>query len=279
MSLLAPLVWVALLHLAPPCPAYRDLPGRPRPALPGRRPRNYTVPMKTIGLLGGMSWESTAHYYSHINTLVKERLGGLHSAELILVSVDFAPLEAMQAAGDWDTAGRVLAGKARQTEAAGAELLLIATNTMHKVAAAVEKAISIPLLHIADATAAAIMAAQERPRPGACVGLLGTRFTMEEEFYAGRLREKHGLEVLTPPAPDREIVHRVIYEELVLGRILESSRAEYVRIVRELARSGAQGVILGCTEIGMLLRSGDVEVPLYDTTSIHAEAAVAAALA
>ncbi|TVR29612.1 MAG: aspartate/glutamate racemase family protein [Spirochaetaceae bacterium] len=230
--------------------------------------------MKTIGLLGGMSWESTAQYYSYINTLVKERLGGLHSAEIVLLSMDFAPLEAMQAACDWEAAGRLLAEKAARAEAAGAELLLIATNTMHKVAPAVAAALTIPLIHIADATAARILTEHSSP----CVGLLGTRFTMEQEFYAGRLRINHGIEVLTPPAPDRAIVHRIIYKELVLGTISESSRAEYIRIADDLAARGAQGVILGCTEIGMLLRPADVAVPLYDTTRIHAEAAVDEAL-
>jgi aspartate racemase len=232
------------------------------------------VAMKTIGLLGGMSWESTALYYRYINSMVRERLGGLHSAELVLLSVDFAPLETMQAAGDWSAAGRLLAGKAGRAEAAGAELLLIATNTMHKVAPQIEEAISIPLLHIADATAVAILAQQQHPS----VGLLGTRFTMEQEFYAGRLREKYDLEVLTPSAADREVVHRIIYEELVLGQVNDGSRGEYVRIVEDLVDAGARGVILGCTEIGMLLRPEDVNVPLYDTTRIHAEAAVTAAL-
>ena len=230
--------------------------------------------MKTIGLLGGMSWQSTAQYYSYINTLVKERLGGLHSAEIVLVSIDFAPLEAMQTAGEWEAAGRLLAQKAARAEAAGADLLLIATNTMHKVAPAVEAAVRIPLLHIADATAARILTEHSQP----CVGLLGTRFTMEQDFYAGRLREMHGIEVLTPPAADREIVHRIIYEELVLGEIRESSRAEYIRIAGDLAARGALGVILGCTEIGMLLSAADAAVLLYDTTRIHAEAAVTEAL-
>ncbi len=230
--------------------------------------------MKTIGLLGGMSWESTAQYYSYINTMVKERLGGLHSAEMVLVSIDFAPLETMQAAGDWDSAGRLLAGKAAQAQAAGADFLVLATNTMHKVAPAIEAAITIPLLHIADATAVKIRSEQDSP----CVGLLGTRFTMEQEFYAGRLHAMHGIEVLTPPAEDREIVHRIIYEELILGSVKEDSRAEYVRITQDFAERGAVGVILGCTEIGMLLRPGDLAVPLYDTTRIHAKAAVDEAL-
>jgi aspartate racemase len=246
--------------------------------------------MKTIGVLGGMSWESTAQYYRYINAMVKERLGGRHSAEMVLVSVDFAIVEALQAAGDWEAAGRLLADKAAQAQAANAEFLILATNTMHKVAPAIETAITIPLLHIADATAALILAKDEianaqangggeaRRENSPCVGLLGTRFTMEQEFYAGRLRDMHGIEVLTPPANDREIVHRIIYQELVLGRVLESSRAEYIRITQALAARGAQGVILGCTEIGMLLRPTDVALPLYDTTSIHAAAAVEEAL-
>lgn len=234
-----------------------------------------------------MSWESTAQYYSYINTMVKERLGGLHSAEIVLVSVDFAPVEKLQAAGDWEAAGQVLAGKAAQIEAAGADFLVIATNTMHKVAPAIEAAVGIPLLHIADATAARILAEHRVPAgraasagaaPAPCVGLLGTRFTMEQEFYAGRLRDKHGIHVITPEATDRETVHRIIYRELVLGRVLEESRTEYIRICNELAERGAQGVVLGCTEIGMLVGPEDVAVPLYDTTRIHAEAAVEEAL-
>ena len=234
---------------------------------------HYISSMRTIGLLGGMSWESTALYYQHINSGIKLRLGGLHSAELVLVSIDFAPLEQMQAAGDWEAAGRLLAEKAARAEAAGAELLLLCTNTMHKVAPAVEAAVKIPLIHIADATAAAIKAAGLTR-----VGLLGTRFTMEQDFYAGRLQELHGLEVLTPEPADREIVHRVIYEELVLGTVRDESRAEFVRITQQLAESGAQGVILGCTEIGMLLSQADIPLPLFDTTALHAEAAVTAAV-
>lgn len=220
-----------------------------------------------------MSWESTVLYYQHINAGMKRRLGGLHSAELVLVSIDFAPLEQMQAAGDWEAAGRLLAEKAARAEAGGAELLLLCTNTMHKVAPAVEAAVKIPLLHIADATAAAVKAAGLSR-----VGLLGTRFTMEQDFYAGRLQEMHGLEVLTPAPADREIVHRVIYEELVLGTIRDDSRTEFTRVVNQLAESGAEGVILGCTEIGMLLGQTDTSLPLFDTTLIHAEAAVTAAL-
>jgi len=220
-----------------------------------------------------MSWESTSLYYRHINAGIKRRLGGLHSAELVLVSIDFAPLEQMQAAGDWEAAGRLLAERAARAEAGGAELLLICTNTMHKVAPAVEAAVKIPLIHIADATAAAVKAAGLSR-----VGLLGTRFTMEQDFYAGRLQELHGLEVLTPEPAEREIVHRVIYEELVLGTVRDDSRAEFVRIVQQLAESGAEGVILGCTEIGMLISPADTPLPLFDTTLIHADAAVTAAV-
>lgn len=233
----------------------------------------YISSMRTIGLLGGMSWESTALYYQHINAGIKRRLGGLHSAELVLVSIDFAPLEQMQGAGDWEAAGRLLAERAARAEAGGAELLLLCTNTMHKVAPAVEAAVTVPFIHIADATASAIKATGLSR-----IGLLGTRFTMEQDFYAGRLQEMHGLEVLTPAPADREIVHRVIYEELVLGTIRDDSRTEFTRVVNQLAESGAEGVILGCTEIGMLLGQSDTPLPLFDTTTIHAEAAVTAAL-
>lgn len=230
--------------------------------------------MKTIGLLGGMSWESTVGYYRAINEGVKQALGGLHSARIAMVSVDFEPIERMQHAGDWAGTARVLAAAARQIEAAGAEGLLICTNTMHKVAPEIEAAIGIPLLHIADATAARLVASGIRT-----VGLLGTGFTMEEDFYTGRLAQRFGLEVRVPAAADRAIVHRVIYEELCLGRVTPEARADYLRIVDALAQQGAQGVILGCTEIGMLIAQADTEVPLFDTTAIHAQAAVDWALA
>ena len=229
--------------------------------------------MKTIGLIGGMSWESTIPYYRIINEAVKERLGGLHSARLVLHSVDFQEIEALQHAGDWDGAGRAMAVAARSVASAGADFMVLCTNTMHKVAPAMEQAAGIPLLHIADPTAAAI-----RSRGLARVGLLGTRFTMEQDFYRGRLRDRHGLEVLVPDAGGRDLVHRVIYEELCLGQVREASRAQFKRILGELAEAGAQGVILGCTEISLLVDPADAPVPLFDTTRIHALSAVDLAL-
>lgn len=224
--------------------------------------------MKTIGLIGGMSWESTALYYREINEAVKERLGGLHSARLVLVSLDFHDVERLQQAGDWEAAGRLLADAARSLEAAGADFLVLCTNTMHRVADEIEGAVRIPLLHIADPTAEAIRAAGLSR-----VGLLGTRFTMEQDFYRERLRGRHGIDVLVPGEADREIVHRVIYDELCVGRVLDTSRAEYRRILGSLAAEGAEAVILGCTEITMLVGSADSPVPLFDTTSLHARAA------
>jgi aspartate racemase len=229
--------------------------------------------MKTIGILGGMSWESTLTYYQAINRGVADALGGLHSARICLYSVDFAQIEQLQQAGDWDALGVLLADAARAVAAGGAELLLIATNTMHRVAPAVASAVDIPLLHIADATGERLLADGRRR-----VGLLGTRFTMEQDFYRGRLATRHGLEVLVPDAAGRERVHRIIYEELCRGRITEASRAAFVDIVEALAGQGAEAVVLGCTEIGLLLRPQDTAVPLYDTTLIHADAAVRAAL-
>lgn len=228
--------------------------------------------MKTIGLLGGMSWESTELYYRLINEETKRIRGGLHSAPIAMVSVDFQAIEALQHSGDWDGAGASLANSARQIESAGADLLLICTNTMHKVADRVAAAIDIPLLHIADATATAVLASGVDT-----VGLLGTRFTMEQEFYKGRLQQ-HGLSVLVPSEADREIVHGVIYDELCLGKIRDESRAEFVRIVEDLQGRGASAVIEGCTEIGMLIEQAHTSVPLFDTTSIHAHAAVSEAL-
>ena len=228
--------------------------------------------MKTIGLLGGMSWESTEHYYRLINEATREALGGLHSAPIAMVSVDFQELEEMQHTGDWAAIGRILADRAAQVEAAGAELLLICTNTMHLVADEISAAISIPLLHIADATATVVKKAGV-----SSVGLLGTKFTMEKDFYRGRLAD-HGLDVVVPSQPDRDIVHRVIYEELCLGRIEDESRAEYLRIIDDLRQRGAEAVIEGCTEIGLLVKQEHTDVPLFDTTTIHAHQAVAAAL-
>ncbi len=229
--------------------------------------------MQIIGLLGGMSWESTELYYRLINEGVKTRLGGLHSAKIALYSVDFHEIELLQMNGDWAAAGEALAQAGQRIEAAGADFLVICTNTMHKVAPAIEKAINIPLLHIADATADAIKAAGYQT-----IGLLGTNFTMEQDFYRGRLIDPHGLTVLIPDETDRQIVHRVIYEELVLGQVNEQSRAEYLRIIDDLAAQGAEAIILGCTEIGMLVQQEHTPVPLFDTTAIHAEAAVDLAL-
>ena len=229
--------------------------------------------MKTIGLLGGMSWESTELYYRWINEKVKQELGGLHSAKIAMVSVDFAEIEELQHNGQWAEAGAALAAAARQVEAAGADFLLICTNTMHKVVPEIEAAISIPILHIADATAETILARNIRR-----VGLLGTNFTMEQDFYNGRLTAKHGLEVIIPSAEDRLIVHRIIYDELVLGIVKEASRAEFLRIMQQMAAEGAQGVIEGCTEIVMLVQQEHTDIPLFDTTAIHAQAAVEEAL-
>ncbi|MEP0200640.1 MAG: aspartate/glutamate racemase family protein [Halioglobus sp.] len=229
--------------------------------------------MKTIGLLGGMSWESTALYYRLINEATRKELGQLHSAPIAMVSVDFAEIEQLQQLGAWRDAGALLAQQAQRVEAAGADFLLICTNTMHKVADEVAAAISIPLLHLADATALEVVATGL-----SCVGLLGTRFTMEQEFYRSRL-EAHGLQVLVPADDDRDIVHRVIYEELCLGRVEERSRIEYQRIIEELGAQGAQAVIAGCTEITMLVDPKHSPLKMFDTTAIHAQAAVTLALA
>ena len=228
--------------------------------------------MKTIGLLGGMSWESTGLYYRTINEATKLALGGLHSAPIAMVSVDFSEIEELQHTGNWDACAELLSANARQVEAAGAEFLLICTNTMHKVASEIEGAITIPLLHIADATASRIVAAGHTT-----VGLLGTRFTMEEEFYRGRL-EEHGLKVVVPDDVDMEIVHRVIYDELCLGQVRSQSRDAFVNIIDKLTAMGAQSVIEGCTEITMLVQPDHVSTTLFDTTAIHAEEAVAMAL-
>lgn len=224
--------------------------------------------MKTIGLIGGMSWESTASYYRLINQAVKARLGGLHSASLLLHSVDFAGIEQLQRAGDWDAAGAQLAQAARGLQAAGAGALLICANTMHKVAPAIASAVQIPLLHVVDATAAAVRQAGVRR-----VGLLGTRFTMEQPFYVERLQQQ-GLDVRVPDADGRAIVHRVIYEELCQGVLLAGSRDDYRRVMAALVAQGAEGIILGCTEIALLVDASDAAVPLFDTTELHAQAAV-----
>jgi len=229
--------------------------------------------VRTIGLIGGMSWESTVPYYRIVNESVKERLGGLHSAKVILYSVDFFDIERLQHAGDWEAAGRLMAQAARSLEAAGADFLVLCTNTMHKVAPAIEAAVAIPLLHIADPTGSVIISAGHTS-----VGLLGTRFTMEQAFYKDRLRERHGLQVLVPDDEDRQLVHRVIYEELCLGKVLSSSRVQYQRIMSNLVSRGAQSIILGCTEISLLVGPEDATVPLFDTTWIHARSAAERAL-
>jgi aspartate racemase len=230
--------------------------------------------VKTIGLLGGMSWESSAEYYRLVNEQVKSRLGGLHAARCVLYSVDFAEIERLQQQGDWESAGEMLGQAAHQLELAGAELLVVCTNTMHRVAAAIQARIAIPLLHIGDPTAEAITRAKMRT-----VGLLGTRFTMEQDFYKGRLVDRYRLNVLVPDAPDRETIHRIIYEELCLGQILPASRAACQAVIGRLVDAGAEGIILGCTEIGLLISDQDSPVPLFDTTRLHAAAAVDIALA
>jgi aspartate racemase len=229
--------------------------------------------MLTIGMIGGMSWESSAEYYRLANELVRERLGGFHSAECLLYSVDFAEIEAMQTEAHWDEAGTRLAAAAAALEAGGADLLLLCTNTMHKVADRIERAVSIPFLHLADATAAAVLAAGV-----GTVGLLGTAFTMEQDFYRDRLAS-HGLTVLVPEADDREVVHRVIYDELVLGVVSETSRSAYREVMARLVARGAEGIILGCTEIELLVGADDTSVPVFPTTRLHVEAAVERALA
>ena len=229
--------------------------------------------MKTIGLLGGMSWESSTTYYQIINEEIREKLGGLHSAKCIMASVDFAEIEAYQSEGNWKEAALILSQSAKDVENGGADFLILCTNTMHKLAADIQQAINIPLLHIADATAQRIKS-QSIKR----IGLLGTRFTMEEDFYKGRLIQKYGLDVITPEAQDRKIVDDVIYKELCLGKINDASRRAYQDIIQGLITSGTEGIILGCTEIGLLVKQEDSSVPLFDTAQIHAEAAVVFAL-
>jgi aspartate racemase len=229
--------------------------------------------VKTIGLLGGMSWESSIEYERIINTEMRRRLGGSHSADLIIRSYDFAAIEALQETGDWAAAGRLLASDAKRLEDLGAQIVVLCTNTMHRVADEIESAIDVPFLHLADATAAAVLAS----RLGR-VALLGTRYTMEEDFYRERL-ERHGLAVVIPEEPDRTTVHDVIYAELVRGRIEAVSRAAYLEIVDRLVARGAQGVIAGCTEIELLVTADDVDIPYFPTTRLHALAAVEAALA
>ncbi|MGW1928321.1 aspartate/glutamate racemase family protein [Streptomyces sp. NPDC001919] len=228
--------------------------------------------MKTIGLIGGMSWESTAEYYRLVNEFTRDRLGGLHSARCVLYSVDFAEIERLQVENRWTEAGEILGEAARALEAAGADMVLLCTNTMHKVADQVEAAVSIPLLHLADATADAVRASGLRR-----VGLLGTAFTMEQDFYRGRL-EAGGLEVRVPEADGRATVHRVIYEELCRGVVREESRAAYRKVIEDLVADGAEGIILGCTEIELLITPADSPVPIFPTARLHAAAAVRAAL-
>ncbi|WP_300619748.1 aspartate/glutamate racemase family protein [Dokdonella sp.] len=221
--------------------------------------------MRVLGLLGGMSWESTIPYYRRINERVRERRGGLHSAKLVLYSVDFAAIEELQRRGDWDAAGRVLAEASQALQRAGAQALVICTNTMHRVLPQIEPDLQVPVLHIADATAARI-----RTAGFTRVGLLGTRFTMEQDFYRGRLAQ-HGLDVRVPGEAQRDLVHRVIYDELCLGRCLPESRAAYRAVIADLVAAGAEAVILGCTEVGLLVDADDSAVPLFDTTAIHAD--------
>ncbi len=229
--------------------------------------------MKTIGLIGGMSWQSSIEYYRIINEEIDKRLGHPHSAISLMYSVDFAEIESLQHAGRWDEAAAIMMDAARRLAAGGADFVVICTNTMHKLADAVQESVDIPLLHIADATALAVKA-QGLKR----VALLGTRFTMQEDFYKGRLMQKHALEVLVPEPDEQEIIHRVIYDELIVGRILPESRSAYRDIMARLVARGAQGIILGCTEIGLLVSDADSTVPLFDTTRLHAEAAVDEAL-
>lgn len=229
--------------------------------------------MKTIGLIGGMSWESTANYYQIINREVKARLGGLHSGKVCLYSVDFAEIETLQHQGRWDDTARILSQAAKSVEAGGADFILICTNTMHKVADQIQQAVNVPLVHIADATAEKLVADGIKK-----VGLLGTRFTMEQDFYKQRLIDKFGVDVVVPSSDDQTIVHEVIYNELCKGEVLEDSRQQYLAIINKLVEEGAEAVILGCTEIAMLVEPQHTNVKLYDTTEIHAKAAVEAAL-
>ncbi len=229
--------------------------------------------MKLIGILGGMSWESTITYYRLLNEEVRARLGGLHSARLLMHSVDFADIRVLQQEARWEEAGQVLGAIGRQLAGAGADFLLIATNTMHKVADAVEAAAGIPVLHIVDPTARAI-----QKRGMHRIALLGTGYTMREEFYKGRMRERFGLEVLVPSEADMRVVDKIIFEELCVGKIQDSARAEYLRIIAALQKQGAEGVILGCTEIGLLVQQEHTDLALFDTTRLHAEAAVTQSL-
>ncbi|MBK5445353.1 aspartate/glutamate racemase family protein [Peribacillus sp. TH24] len=228
--------------------------------------------MKTIGLIGGMSWESSLEYYRIINEVVKTKLGGLHSAKCILYSVDFEEIERYQAEGDWENSGKLLGDVAQSLEKAGAEIIVICTNTMHKVIRYIEEKVSIPILHIADSTANQIQKSEI-----STVGLLGTKYTMEQDFYKTRI-EFNGIKVLIPNDEDRKVINKVIYEELCLGKIQQSSRDYYKKVIKSLVDDGAEGIILGCTEIGLLVKPEDSEVPLFDTTEIHAIESVNMAL-
>lgn len=230
--------------------------------------------MKTIGLIGGMSWESTLSYYKAINEGVKEQLGGLNSAKICMYSVNFDEIEKLQHEGNWDETAKILTSAAMSVEKGGADFILICTNTMHKVASNIEREISIPILHIADATAKQLLDDGVKK-----VGLLGTKFTMEQSFYKGRLSDKFGIEVVVPEEDDRDKVHRIIYQELCRGEIRDESRATYIEIIDQLKRQGADAVILGCTEIALLVQQQHTDIPLYDTTAIHANAAVSLAVA
>lgn len=229
--------------------------------------------MKTIGLIGGMSWESSLEYYRILNETTRARLGGLHSAKCILYSVDFAEIEALQHQDRWEAAAQLMIAAGQSLERAGADFIVLCTNTMHKLADEIQANTRIPFLHIADATAQKIIAGGLKN-----IGLLGTRFTMEHDFYKGRLIDKHGLNVITPESNDRETVHRVIYDELCLGIVKQESKEQYIRIMEKLVRAGAEGIILGCTEIELLVHDEDSQVPLFPTTKIHAIAAVEYAL-
>jgi len=229
--------------------------------------------MKTLGLIGGMSWESTVTYYQHMNRMVRRQLGGLHSAQLLLWSFDFQEIEKDQASGDWEAASGKMRDAAKRLKAAGAEAIVICTNTMHKMADQVEAASGLPLIHIADTTAKAI-----KQKGLSKVGLLATRYTMEEDFYRGRLIEKHGLEVVIPNEENRAIVHDIIYDELCQGIIKDSSKEDYKIVIQSLINQGAEGIVLGCTEIGMLIKQQDVAAPVFDTTLIHAQEAIAFSL-
>lgn len=229
--------------------------------------------MKTIGLIGGMSWESSLEYYRIINEKIKQELGGLHSAQSLMYSVDFEEIKNLQHEGKWDELTTIMIDAAKRLEKGGADMIVICTNTMHKMANEVQESINLPLIHIADTTAQAIKDLNLKK-----IALLGTKFTMEQDFYKGRLTEKHGIEVIVPNDEDRDMVHKIIYNELCLGNIKESSKQEYIRIIEKMANSGAEGVILGCTEIPLLIKETDVSIPIFDTTTIHAEKAVLEAL-